>query len=547
MSWDEWRWWWGNREQMLRERSEELAAEAASQAAAQRRLASQLSTLEGSLERRVSRMAAAFDAFVELSDMRMDLALHAPAARARLQVHRLLDAVGAVGAVDAVGAVGALGVGSPGAPPLPPDDVPGYWLVPAAEALVARLAGQPDAAGSALERAQGRDDVRARRFTLYTFAVIGRGGEVVDGLSAELDAIDPVVVSPSDRAIWLAALDGLFGSSGRAATTDRLTELAVRVAAGSTQPQGTPAWAPGSEAAESLAPWVEAAFRLARGPKASPAVESARVLEALAAHAESALSQGGGDAALSSSPEAAFESHRIVLERLLVELVDEGSPEEAALLQRAGELRRVIDPDDPGPAGPPPGELPAGGTLEDLLRADAFSTVADASVSRAVALRAAQPWLARLFDDLLARAQVPAPAQAEVRIAGVTVTVDGRPAGPGPLAEIEQRVRAAGPSPVNRTLAVVAIVAGVVLAFIGFLTVGALVVLGVALAGVGAYLLFRSVAVEREVTSRVAYELSDATRRLDRANQQLVTDQGEAAQAAETASGARSRLRELLA
>jgi hypothetical protein len=47
MSWDEWRWWWGNREQMLRERSEELAAEAASQAAAQRRLASQLSKLEG--------------------------------------------------------------------------------------------------------------------------------------------------------------------------------------------------------------------------------------------------------------------------------------------------------------------------------------------------------------------------------------------------------------------------------------------------------------------------------------------------------------------
>src|SRR6266508_5703426 len=150
MSWDEWRWWWGNREQMLRERSEDLAAEAASQAAAQRRLAAQLSTLEGSLERRVSRMAAAFDAFVELSDMRMDLALHAPAARARLQVHRLLDAVGAVGAVDAVGAVGALGVGSPGAPPLPPDDVLFYWLVPAAEALAPRLAGALPAAGSAL-------------------------------------------------------------------------------------------------------------------------------------------------------------------------------------------------------------------------------------------------------------------------------------------------------------------------------------------------------------------------------------------------------------
>jgi uncharacterized coiled-coil protein SlyX len=205
MSWDESKWWWGDRDQMLRERAEDLESQLGQQAARHQRVSSQLAGVQGSLEKRLDRLSAAFDAFVELNDLQSELTMHVPAAAARHRVRRLLEVLGQA-PTDS---------GPPAsAPPQPPDDVPGYWLVPAVHGLVAQLANQREPAEAAMAEANARDEGRTRRFFVYAYVVLGRGHEVVDRLVIELDGIDRAAVSPEQRALWRAAADGVFGPMG---------------------------------------------------------------------------------------------------------------------------------------------------------------------------------------------------------------------------------------------------------------------------------------------------------------------------------------------
>src|SRR3569833_4013351 len=93
-------------------------------------LQSRLSDVQGTLERRLDRLARSFDAFVELSDIRLELAVFDREAAVRHRTRRLLMGL-------------ARGAAAP--PPLAQDACPGYWLSPAAEALSALVRG--DAAG----------------------------------------------------------------------------------------------------------------------------------------------------------------------------------------------------------------------------------------------------------------------------------------------------------------------------------------------------------------------------------------------------------------
>src|SRR5262245_17981564 len=120
-SWQDYR-----QQRAIRELGSELTS-LSSSLSAQRsesgRLRSELAKLQGSLEERVSRLTRAFDAFVELSDLRMTLALFDPPALVRHRTRQILaDPLSAAVLDDLV-------------------EVPGYWLGPAVRAYVAALRG----------------------------------------------------------------------------------------------------------------------------------------------------------------------------------------------------------------------------------------------------------------------------------------------------------------------------------------------------------------------------------------------------------------------
>ena len=154
--------------------------------ASQNRLKSELSKLSGSIEQRLNRLTAAFDAFVEISDLRVTLGLFDVHGRVRHQTKQLL--VGA--SIEDV------------------SDADGYWLAPALVALrgVADGAVDPDA----LSLAQARDPLRTNAFHVLLAATLGGElpsfSEVVPSIAAS--------VPMYQRAIWLLAADGHFGPEG---------------------------------------------------------------------------------------------------------------------------------------------------------------------------------------------------------------------------------------------------------------------------------------------------------------------------------------------
>src|SRR5436190_6397401 len=116
-----------------------------------RRLQSELSKVTGSIELRINRLATAFDAFVELSNLRMTLGLFDAHARVRHRARALF-----------------------GEHPLPGElsDVDGYWLAPALSAVQAGVDDQPWA--DALALANFRDARRATLFHVLATVLLGR-------------------------------------------------------------------------------------------------------------------------------------------------------------------------------------------------------------------------------------------------------------------------------------------------------------------------------------------------------------------------------------
>src|SRR4051812_18342860 len=116
--------WWVERKQnkQLAQLQEDLYA-ASSETS---HLRSRISQLQGTLEARVGKLAAAFDAFVELSDVRQELIGFADAAEYRQHAGRVLA-----------------DLASGTATPPSPADIPGYWLPPAITA-VRQLCGDTD-------------------------------------------------------------------------------------------------------------------------------------------------------------------------------------------------------------------------------------------------------------------------------------------------------------------------------------------------------------------------------------------------------------------
>ena len=410
----------------IREVSSELDALRSQAYSDSSRLRSELSRIRGSLESKVDRLTAAFEAFVELSDIREQMAVYTDAAIVRHQVRLMFAAVGA------------------GRTPEPPElpDVPGYWLVPGARALYARMSGEPTRAAKYAEAAIELGGERARYFLIAG----ARLAEPIDLTAVELAALLPKGenVTRAQRDFWLAAAAGAFGGAGRA--------LAINAVSGAlgAEPKATE-------------PWLTGVRRFSRGSVAD-------MLSGLREHCTTRPVEASPEpaaAAADERPAADREQDQPIaaLAALVEALINEGHDPERPLLRRAEKLRGLVER---GVAPEPyrAYDEPVG-TMTELAYADAFEGTAPSS-ARTVALRAAGPWLLAAARDVVATAPVPA-AHDTVRLRGRDVAIVGTAPDPAAMKKIRADLAAGYEShPAQQYVGFGFAAVGLVAAVIGF-------------------------------------------------------------------------------
>jgi hypothetical protein len=451
--------WWTDYRQ--NRRIEELRGEVEAAygyaASRSRALQSRLADVQGSLERRLDRLARSFDAFVELSDLRLELAVFDREALVRHRTRRLIMGL-AGGAADP--------------PPLGVEDCPGYWLGPAADALSALVRGDAAAADKHTAVAIERDEDRTTMFLTLGLATAGRYAEAVPWLARALPALGTTVTTVQRR-LWIACADGAFGEPGREHIERRLTEVLDELPAEVAERQRE-RWRQ-----TAVGPAGTTRSRLPRELQDQPAVTEpppmAGRLAALRARVEAAVRP------VDTAPAADLGDP-------LTALVDEGAPEERTLVARARELRQIIEMG--GVEQPVAWDAPAGETL-DLLHRDVFERSAPGP--RALAVRVGGDWIRSVADDLARRATARPPDTVDVRLYGRPVRIC--PNGSADLAGAQADIaRAAEPGPLAGRLGMALTAAGValmVLAVLTGLTGLGVVAAVVGLVGAGVWINFR--------------------------------------------------------
>lgn len=374
-----WRTEWGNI-RTLQEQLDQQAAHVAMAASEQRRLSSQLSKLQGDLAQRVDRLAAAFDAFVELSQLRDELVLHADAKRWRLAARRLVEGTIARTALPA------------GGPTMPAGDVDGYWLAPAVRGLPEAIERGGD--DGTLDEAAKRDELRTATFVAAVAPLLGAQGLASRWVPSAFPASGSGQVTRAERALWLAATDGLLPSTDLTAV---VSALEARLAASSQTADVVAMLAAGAPASP--------------GPVAADAVTGdagkgpAGTIERWAGHVERLAAATGTEPGSTD-----VEDDLLSVVRSLVE---EGSVEERPLLDRAEQLGVLIDP---GLAGSHRHWDDQVGTVAELLVADAADGQHPQRARTALALLRTQ--LLAAAERLVDQTVVAPPANGDVRIGG---------------------------------------------------------------------------------------------------------------------------------
>lgn len=334
-------------------------------------LKAELSKVSGSIEQRLTRLSAAFDAFVEISDLRVTLSLFDTHGRVRLQAKQLLEGVGVADVTDAEG----------------------YWLAPALVALrgLSDDVVDPDA----LSLATARDPHRTRIFHVLLAAHLGRR-------PPSFIEVLPEIANPVpnyQRAIWLLAADGFFGPAAWHHCATLLTGLAEPSLLDTIRSAAAPRSA------------VPVPKELDGGGDLATALQAAEKLTALRTWVTSTLDAYTGEPAAAVDP---------LVRRSLDLLIAEGSPVELPLLARERELRGVIE-----------GKKAASQTWDsesdrgvDLLRTD---LTAESPDRRALALRACAPLVLSAAEQYATTARATAPTELEVRTryGKVQITTDG--------------------------------------------------------------------------------------------------------------------------
>ncbi|HEY3512378.1 MAG TPA: hypothetical protein VGL36_24605 [Kribbella sp.] len=356
-------------------------------------LRSQLSRIQGSLQSRVESMSRAFDAFVELSDLRQETVAFIDAAELRRYAARVLSAMAAGTELPAAGR-----------------PVPQYWLEPAVAALVSLHAGSPDE--EALSTAIKLDERRTSTFLALALAALGKRHLVrTEWLDAAFGVPnDDGTLTRVQRVLWTTAARGGFGAEtldlviqrlqlGVTADGAWLSKLEARGSAGA-RPRGLKATEKQDDA------W----YRLRR---------VADAVQTIAGNTEAREP----DPSLTAEAEA--EPEKNTAAALLRLLISEGSEPERETLARIAVLRARVT----GGAETVETLTDSAGTVGQLL-ADDLATAAEPHLT-ATALRVIAPSVLPAVETLAGTADQPAPTQVTVDSGSRTITV--RPDGPDKL------------------------------------------------------------------------------------------------------------------
>lgn len=361
----DWRWYFGDRDHYLRDKTEQLASELAAAASRERSERFRLAKQQGSLEQRLNRLTDDVYRLVELSDLRDELDVFADNEAVRRRVRTALVAMELLGPS-----------GRPMAPPSAielRDDTVDYWLGPATRSLPRVLAGADPSTDPDVAEARRRDPGRTDRFLALVLTLAGAGPRAGSLVPALLGPVADGQVSGVQRALWLAAASGGFGSDARTAVADWLRQQLAASPEPSAADGGrcrdrAQARNPGRAALlKGLPRQVAEAYE---GP-----LQAAWGLEAVTAVMTAAATAWSEPPAASGIDEAT----RAQLQGALVAMVDEGTPAEAPLLRRAEALRRQLRTEGEAAAGsgpvlPDPDAL--AGRLVDLVLDDALPAVA---------------------------------------------------------------------------------------------------------------------------------------------------------------------------
>ncbi|MFE3459420.1 hypothetical protein ACFXKD_17905 [Nocardiopsis aegyptia] len=393
----------------IRELEEALGSAHARMASERRHLRSELSQVRGNLEKRLDRVSATLDAFIELSDVRETLSLFGDAARARHRTLQMLDGTAV--------------------PDLRLDDVPDYWLVPAAHGLHALHAGDTATARVRFDDAARRDADRGRAFAALATALTHADHARTMGASLTADLLPHLPVPSAEldrggRALWLLTADGSFGDEAREHLL--LSTLRHWSAQGAQPTEAT-----GLGAAPRTPKRGSARGRVPA--EVTERVSAARRLTGLREDIARITALGGEE-----SPVEALAPDRVSADFLwesLRLLVEEGSPEEAPLLARAGELRAVIEGDESGP----PTWQDRVGTVAALLNDDMVRDEAPPH-RRTFALVLQRPAVTDTAEALLAQATAPVEDRSSVPIRGTRVAITSRGADAQDLAGLDTRL-----------------------------------------------------------------------------------------------------------
>lgn len=387
------------------------------------RLRSQLSQVQGGLESRLNRLAKAFDAFVELSDIRQDLIVFADAADVRRHAGATLS---------------ALAAGS--AAPAAPDEVPGYWLRPA----VAVVGGDREA----LAEAVARDPRRTAIFCCLSLAALGRREAIdpgwIDAGFGELAADRKV--NRVQRALWVTAARGGFGQPGAVAMAERLGSLV--------SPAGS------KRLAEVLATKATAGDP----PFSHPDIQAQSDAAARLGGLRQRLERITGDTSLREPDPSLRYQDADGPAGVLRMLIAEGSEPERELLARVSELRAAIT-----------GDEAATGTIDDPLTDLDELLVEDLGGTEqphlaAMALRVAAAGIAGHAEQLAEQASKPCPEQITLRVdrSDVILYADGRADQESVGAGVAKTAQGVAPKTSDgERLAAIGLMAGGVVAAIG--------------------------------------------------------------------------------
>lgn len=472
----------------IRDLQESLDSAHSQMAHERSRMRSELGRLRGSLEQRLDRVSATLDAFIELSDLRVTLTMFDGAAIARHRTLQMID-----GAV-----LGSLDL----------DDVPGYWLVPAARGLHALLNGDLARARLRFDEAAGIDPERAHSFSALASALTSAEHARALGENTAADLLPHLPVpgtrsTRGQRALWLLSADGSLGDDAR----ERLLLSTLRhwSAEGVRTPK-VEGWFSSTPSSADRRPRSDDGFAARSGAARRLAEVRERVTRVTTLSGEDAPTE-----VLAPDQDSADFLHETL--RLLVE---EGSPEEAPLLTEANRLRAVIEGSGKEIVLPSWGE-----SVEEvgaLLQRDLVSEQAPPH-RRTFALVLQRATVLEGAEELATRATEPVPDRTSVSFRGTSVTITSAGADRGQLEQARKRAEvAATPGSDPRTLLWITMATAGVLLIMSLLTMhGFLWLLTlIALGGVGLAYRSASRATEDAAQART-HELRRMNERVEKA------------------------------